>query len=88
VDGSPHVIRNSNHSMALRCRERAPSTTSKAIMLKVRIPFPQCLESGHDCAVPQHVPRGARAAIDQVRRIGVLTEADQSVCSHVPHGLT
>jgi hypothetical protein len=27
-DGSPHVIRYDDHSMALRCRERAPSTTS------------------------------------------------------------
>ena len=28
VDGSPHVIRRNDHSMALRCWERAPSTTS------------------------------------------------------------
>jgi hypothetical protein len=27
-DGSPHVIRHNDHSMALRCRERAPSTAS------------------------------------------------------------
>jgi hypothetical protein len=30
LDGSPHVIRHNDHSMALRCRERAPSTTSQA----------------------------------------------------------
>src|SRR5215471_21608878 len=30
LDGSPHVIRHNDHSMALRCRERAPSTTSSA----------------------------------------------------------
>src|SRR5215471_11690320 len=30
LDGSPHVIRHNDHSMALRCRERAPSTTSNA----------------------------------------------------------
>jgi hypothetical protein len=29
LDGSPHVIRYNDHPMALRCRERAPSTTSK-----------------------------------------------------------
>src|SRR6202035_4171272 len=29
LDGSPHVIRYNDHSMAPRCRERAPSTTSK-----------------------------------------------------------
>ena len=29
-DGSAHVIRYDDHSMALRCRERAPSTTSIA----------------------------------------------------------
>jgi hypothetical protein len=29
LDGSPHVIPLDDHSMALRCRERAPSTTSK-----------------------------------------------------------
>src|SRR5437660_11917656 len=26
LDGSPHVIRYNDHSMALRCRERAPSS--------------------------------------------------------------
>ena len=29
LDGSPHVIRLDEHPMALRCRERAPSTTSQ-----------------------------------------------------------
>jgi hypothetical protein len=28
LDGSPQVIRHNDHPMALRCRERAPSTTS------------------------------------------------------------
>jgi hypothetical protein len=32
LDGSPHVIRHNNHSMAPRCRERAPSTTSIALL--------------------------------------------------------
>jgi hypothetical protein len=31
LDGSPHLIRYDDHPMALRCRERAPSTTSKAV---------------------------------------------------------
>jgi hypothetical protein len=29
LDGSPHVIVYDDHPMALRCRERAPSTTSE-----------------------------------------------------------